>query len=290
MNNENTLLAIKPAFVPQAQAMLAATERVLEMDEAFLEMDMRVAAERAAAKRASTENLTDVPQDRGSENGYEYLPDIKTAVVAINGVFGHKLSAAQKAYGGVDVVDVIDAIESAAGNEAVERIVLDIDSPGGTVGGIPELAETIEDVQRGGQKQIIAFTDSMMASAAYWAAAGANAIYAAPSAEVGSIGVYMPVVDTSQSLKEQGINVELIKAGKFKGAGFPGVAIDEDVRQFLQAEVSETYDEFASFVTKYRPTLGGDKMQGQTFSGKRAAQIGMADGVKKNLNSLLETF
>ena len=261
MNNEHTLLAIKPAFVPQAQAMLAATE-----------------------------TLDDVRQDRGSESGYEYLPDIKTAVVAINGVLGHKLSAAQKAYGGVDVGAVIDAIESAAADDGVERIVLDIDSPGGSVGGIPELAETIEDVQRGGQKQIIAYTDSMMASAAYWAAAGANAIYAAPSAEVGSIGVYMPVVDTSQSLKEQGINVELIKAGKYKGAGFPGVAIDEDVRQFLQAEVDETYDEFTSYVQKYRPTLEGDKMQGQTFSGKRAAQIGMTDGVKKNLNSLLETF
>ena len=62
-------MAIKPAFVPQAQAMLAAVE-----------------------------NLADVPQDRVSENGYEYLPDIKTAIVAINGVLGHKLSAAQKAY------------------------------------------------------------------------------------------------------------------------------------------------------------------------------------------------
>jgi len=261
MNNENRPLAIHPARAIEARAMFAATD-VLDA----------------------------APMDRESENGYEYLPDIKTAVVAINGVLGHKLSAAHKAYGGVDVVDVIDAIEAAADNDGVERIVLDIDSPGGSVGGIPELAETIEDVQRGGQKQIIAYTDSMMASAAYWAAAGANAIYAAPSAEVGSIGVYMAVVDTSQNLKEQGVNVELIKAGKYKGAGFPGVAIDEDVRQFLQAEVSETYDEFVGYVKKYRPTLGGDKMQGQTFSGKRAAQMGMTDGVKKNLNSLLDTF
>ena len=260
MNNEYKLMAIKPAFVPQAQAMLAATE------------------------------LPAHNEDSTTESNYDYMLDNRTAIIPINGVLGHKLTPGQKAMGGVDTLDVIDAVESAANAAGVARIVLDIDSPGGTVGGIPELAETIEGVQRDGKKQIVAYTDSMMASAAYWAAAGANAIYASTSSEVGSIGVYMPVVDTSQNLKEQGINVELIKAGKYKGAGFPGVAIDEEVRNFLQAEVSETYGEFSSFVTKYRPDLGGDKMQGQTFSGKRAAQIGMIDGVKKNLKSLLETI
>lgn len=211
-------------------------------------------------------------------------------VIPIHGVIGHKISASAKAAGASDVVDIIEQVEAAASDDSISTIVLDVDSPGGTVGGIPELAETIEDVQRGGRKTIIAYTDGMMASAAYWAVAGANAIYASPSSEVGSIGVYMPVMDTSAALRDKGISVELIKAGKYKGAGFPGVAIDEEVRSFLQAEVNETYDDFVAFVSKYRPALGGDKMQGQTFSGKRAAQIGMIDGVKKNLKNALEMF
>ena len=257
MNNEAKLMAIHPACVPAAQAMLGAVN---------------------------------MPDDDEEKKGFEYYAENGTAIISINGVLGHKLTAAQKAMGGVDTIDVIEAVENAAADSDVQTILLDVDSPGGTVGGIPELAETIEDVQRGGQKQIVAYTDSMIASAAYWAVAGANAIYASPSSEVGSIGVYMPVIDTSQSLREQGVQVELIKAGKYKGAGFPGVAIDEEVRSFLQAEVNETYDDFVSFVSKYRPALGGDKMQGQTFSGKRAAQIGMIDGVKKNLKNALEMF
>tara|TARA_R100000781_G_C4069556_1_gene124007 strand:+ start:137 stop:919 length:783 start_codon:yes stop_codon:yes gene_type:complete len=260
MNNETKLLAIHPACVPKAQAMLTATE------------------------------LPKLSLDEDDEKEFDYYADSRLAIIPINGVLGHKLSAAQKAMGGVDTVDIMQAVETAAIDDDVEMIVLDVDSPGGTVGGIPELAETIEEVQREGKKQIIAYTDSMIASAAYWAVAGANAIYASQSSEVGSIGVYMPIIDSSLNLKEQGVTVELIKAGKFKGAGFPGVAIDEDVRSFLQAEVNETYDDFTAYVNKFRPSLGTDKMQGQTFSGKRAAQIGMIDGMKKNLKSLLETL
>ena len=242
----------------------------------------------AASATLSAELIIDDEDDDDMMDDYAMAEENGVAIIPVAGVIGHKVSAVSKLLGAVDTVDVIAAIELAAEDDDIDTIILDIDSPGGTVGGVPELAETVEDVQRAGVKKIYAYTDSMMASAAYWMAAGANGIFAAPSAEVGSIGVYLPVMDTSKALAEKGVTVEIFKSGKYKAAGFPGVALDEEVRKHLQLEVMETYNEFAGFVKKYRAELNYEYMQGQTLTGRKAADVGMVDGTAKNLDSLLQ--
>ena len=241
-----------------------------------------------ASATLSAELIIDDEDDDDMMDDYAMAEENGVAIIPVAGVIGHKVSAVSKLLGAVDTVDVIAAIELAAEDDDIDTIILDIDSPGGTVGGVPELAETVEDVQRAGVKKIYAYTDSMMASAAYWMAAGANGIFAAPSAEVGSIGVYLPVMDTSKALAEKGVTVEIFKSGKYKAAGFPGVALDEEVRKHLQLEVMETYNEFAGFVKKYRAELNYEYMQGQTLTGRKAADVGMVDGTAKNLDSLLQ--
>ena len=251
--------AILPACIEQAQATLGAN--IIESAEAE-------------------------PQDEMDE--YTFSEAGGVAIIPVHGVIGHKVGPVAKMLGAVDALDVMAAIELAADDDEVDTIILDIDSPGGTVAGVPELAETVEAVQESGTKKIYAYTDSQMASAAYWLAAGANGIFAAPSADVGSVGVYLPVMDTSAALKEQGVSVEIFKSGKYKAAGFPGVALDEEVRKHLQLEVMDTYNEFSGFVRKFRPELSYDSLRGQTFTGRRAAEIGMIDGEAKNLDSLLQ--
>jgi|TARA_R110002096_G_scaffold74822_3_gene177130 signal peptide peptidase SppA len=232
------------------------------------------------------EGAEDGPQDEMDD--YTFSEAGGVAIIPVAGVIGHKVSPIAKLLGAVDALDIMAAIELAADDDEVDTIILDIDSPGGTVAGVPELAETVEAVQASGTKKIYAYTDSQMASAAYWLAAGANGIFAAPSADVGSIGVYLPVMDTSAALKEQGVQVEIFKSGKYKAAGFPGVPLNEEVRKHLQLEVMDTYNEFAGFVKKFRPELNYEHLQGQTFTGRRAADIGMIDGEAKNLDSLLQ--
>ena len=241
-----------------------------------------------ASATLSAELIIDDEDDDDMMDDYAMAEENGVAIIPVAGVIGHKVSAVSKLLGAVDTVDVIAAIELAAEDDDIDTIILDIDSPGGTVGGVPELAETVEDVQRAGVKKIYAYTDSMMASAAYWMAAGANGIFAAPSAEVGSIGVYLPVMDTSKALAEKGVTVEIFKSGKYKAAGFPGVALDEEVRKHLQLEVMETYNEFAGFVKKYRADINYEYMQGQTLTGRKAAEVGMVDGTAKNIDSLLQ--
>ena len=241
-----------------------------------------------ASATLSAELIIDDEDDDDMMDDYAMAEENGVAIIPVAGVIGHKVSAVSKLLGAVDTVDVIAAIELAAEDDDIDTIILDIDSPGGTVGGVPELAETVEDVQRAGVKKIYAYTDSMMASAAYWMAAGANGIFAAPSAEVGSIGVYLPVMDTSKALAEKGVTVEIFKSGKYKAAGFPGVALDEEVRKHLQLEVMETYNEFAGFVKKYRADINYEYMQGQTLTGRKAAEVGRVDGTAKNIDSLLQ--
>jgi len=226
--------------------------------------------------------------DDGELDEYAFTTGNGVAVVPIYGVISHKIGPVAKMMGAVDTLDIMAALELAIDDDEVDIIILDIDSPGGTVAGVPELAEAVEAVQASGTKKIYAYTDSQMASAAYWLAAGANGIFAAPSADVGSVGVYLPVVDTSEALKEQGVTIEVFKSGKYKAAGFPGVALDTEVRQHLQHEVMDTYNEFSGFVQKFRPELSYSHLQGQTFTGRRAAEIGMVDGEAKNLDSLLQ--
>jgi ClpP class serine protease len=111
------------------------------------------------------------------------------------------------------------AFDEAMANEDVTHIVIDVDSPGGCVDGVPELAARIADAR--GKKPITAVANGMAASAAYWIASAADQIVVAPSGEVGSIGVYMVHFDFSEQLAQEGVTPTIIRAGQYKAEGNP---------------------------------------------------------------------
>jgi len=88
-------------------------------------------------------------------------------------------------------------------NPDVGAIVIDVDSPGGQVSGVDELARKIYDAR--GQKPIVAVSNHLMASAAYWIGTAADEVVVSPSAEVGSIGVFAVHEDMSAALEQQGV-------------------------------------------------------------------------------------
>ena len=105
-----------------------------------------------------------------------------------------------------------------------DAVILDIDSPGGTVAGTPELGAAVAALN--GQKPVYAFSSGLMCSAAYWIASQAEAIYATPSARVGSIGVVQTVIDNSARLHAEGIKV------------FGSDALTRDEKLFLGGDYS----------------------------------------------------
>ncbi len=180
------------------------------------------------------------------------------------------------------VPEAMDAIEEARRNPAVHTVLLDIDSPGGTVNGTPELASAMRSLAA--EKHTYAYTAGQACSAAYWLASQCDAIYAAPSARVGSIGVILPLLDASALFQKSGLRMDVIAAGKYKGAGVPGTSLSDEQRELLQQQVNETWQAFRSAVTSRR-SIAAEDMEGQTFSGTLAVERGLADA---RANSLAE--
>lgn len=187
-------------------------------------------------------------------------------------------------FGATDIEELIDAICEAADRPDVEAVFLDIDSPGGTVAGTPELAQVVADTCK--EKPVYAFSSGLMCSAAYWVASQAQAIYVTPSARVGSIGVMQPVVDDSEALRSQGIKVEVFAVGKFKGMGTPGVALTEDQRGMIQSNIEEVASDFHVAVLSRGRKIPAEAMEGQDFSGKQAQRLNLAGVVRDRAEAL----
>ena len=207
-------------------------------------------------------------------------------IVPVVGVIGKGLSPLEKMMGAVDVNDVSAAIDAFAANPEVEKVALQISSPGGTVTGVEELANKVRNLS----KPTLAYTDSEMASAAYWIGSAADRVVASPSSTVGSIGVYMAIPDYSEAAKMQGIKMVVIKSGKFKGAGIEGTSLDEDQMGNLQASVDTIHAEFKQAVNMKRKMVKAEAMEGQTFSGKQAAAQGLVTGLADSFNDALRSF
>ncbi|MDN8065928.1 S49 family peptidase [Burkholderia vietnamiensis] len=182
------------------------------------------------------------------------------------------------AYG---LVDFQAAFRAALEDPGVRSILIDVDSPGGSVYGVQELAKEIYAAR--GKKQIVAVANSMAASAAYWIASAAGEFYVTPGGEVGSIGVYLTHFDLSQAKKKEGISTTMISAGKYKVEGNPYQPLDADARKFMQSRVDDYYRAFTGAVARHRKTtasivrsrMGGGRLLGATA----ARSAGMVDGV-----------
>jgi signal peptide peptidase SppA len=203
----------------------------------------------------------------------DYEIEDGVAVLEISGVIGNKLPVWMQKYLGMTSADrIAEAIERADADLSVSALVLSIDSPGGTVSGVPEIGQRIAAMS----KPVVAFTDNLMASAAYWIGSQATAIVATKSAIVGSIGVYLPAISYKKMYENAGVSVDLIKAGKYKGALYPGTDLTEEQRDDLQDGVDYVYRLFSGAVAERRE-VDPEVMQGQDFYADDAVANGLID-------------
>lgn len=182
--------------------------------------------------------------------------------------------------------DDIKANVADALSQGVNGIVLNMDTPGGQMTGCAEASKVIADASD--SVPVYAFTDSMMASAGYHMAAGATGIFTTSSAMVGSIGCIIGFMDTSDAMKQQGIKPVYIASGKYKGAGASGTSLTDDQYEYLENMVTESAASFKSFVLDHRPSVPDEAMQGQVFTGAKAHENHLADGLVLGLDEVLE--
>lgn len=203
------------------------------------------------------------------------------AVIPVYGVISQRMNMMQEFSGGVSTELLGDTIKNAVEDSSIKSIVLDIDSPGGSVYGVQELADIIYQARE--QKHITAVANSLAASAAYWLGSAASEFVMTPGGEVGSIGVYMAHTDYSAMDESDGVKTTIIKAGKHKALGNPYEPLSEDDIAILQASVNDYYESFVNAVAKNRGVNASDVRngfaEGRTALAKEALASNMVDRV-----------
>ncbi|MGF6974909.1 signal peptide peptidase SppA [Paraburkholderia sp. JPY465] len=183
--------------------------------------------------------------------------------------------------GGAGLTQFLQAFKAALADDSCTSILIDVDSPGGSVYGVEELASEIYAAR--GKKRIAAVANSLAASAAYWIASAAGEFYVTPGGEVGSIGVYVAHMDRSKQLRKAGVDTKLVSAGKYKVEGNPYQPLAPEARKFLQSRVDDYYSKFTRAVARNRGvsalTVRNGMGQGRILGADAAKAAGMVDGI-----------
>jgi signal peptide peptidase SppA len=173
------------------------------------------------------------------------------------------------------------ALRALLTDDTVSQILIDIDSPGGSVYGVAELADEIQAARS--HKPVVAIANSLAASAAYWIGSAASEFYVTPGGEVGSIGVWQAHQDFSKALDEAGVKTTLISAGKYKVEGNPYSALDEEAQSFMQSRVDDYYAAFTKAVARGRNVpiaqVREGMGQGRVLGADAALAQNMVDGI-----------
>lgn len=202
--------------------------------------------------------------------------DAGVAVIPIHGVIVDHASSL-----GTSARDIGAMLRGALASRQVDAILFDVDSPGGIVMGIPELADEIRAAQA--VKPMAAYNGGLMASAAYWLGAAAGDVTATKSSETGSIGVYTWHEDWSKHLEQEGIAITEVSRGKYKTEGAPWKALSADAQAELDARVEEVYGWFLKSVAADRRTTPAQVRdgygQGRVLGAERARAANLIDRV-----------
>lgn len=239
-------------------------------------LEAHLAGEKAAVSIPTPEDPEDMIPEDYSSGGVRVIP--------IHGIIGKHMSALEMMCGGCSLDAVEAMVQDAKSDPLVTSVLFDVNSPGGTVTGVPELADQIE--QLASEKPTIAYTDSECCSAAYWLASQCRGVYSSHSATIGSVGVYIALLDESRALENEGIKVNAIHAGKWKLAGAPFKPLTDEERAMFQAGVDKTHAQFISAVTRNR-MISGDNLQGQCFDGEEAVAANLTDGIFSTFSEAL---
>ena len=203
------------------------------------------------------------------------------AVVPILGTIFHRAASLEESSGGTSTRHIKAQLDSAAKEKNVGTILLDVDSPGGGVDGIQELADDIFRARE--SKRIVALADVTMASAAFWLASQAHEIVGTPSSQTGSIGVFGLHEDLSERAKMLGVKMTIVSRGKFKTEGNPFEPLSDEAKEFFQKRVDAAYDNFVGAVARGRGVSVSEVKsgfgEGRALTAKDAKKAGLIDRI-----------
>jgi len=255
--------AIEPTYAAIVQDLLgfrAAGGRLTE-DEIVARIEAHTGEKFAGSRQAPT-------------------PSGSIAVIPIYGVIAHR---AFEASSGATSTEYVGAqLRRVMAEPSIGTILFDVSSPGGTIEGVPELAAAIAAARK--TKYIVASSNALMASAAYWIGSQAHEVVVTPSGGVGSVGVFTLTEDWSEKLARDGVKINAISAGDYKLEGAWWEPLSDEARAFLQQSVDSAYASFTGAVAKGRGTTAATVKkqygQGRCLEADAALAAGMVDRIE----------
>lgn len=244
-------------------------------------VDYQVAEQYLQLKKSA--GITDLITQLFGEAPKPYQTQGGTYVIPITGMIAKGLSPFE-AIGATDIDKLDDQIDEALAANP-KRILFHINSDGGTIDGVEEIAEKIRALP----VETIAYTSGSMNSAAFWIGSASDRVVASSSSSVGAIGVYSVSTDLSEQAKAMGIKVKVFRnsSSPFKGMGVAGTSLTDEQEALTQAEVDRAGDTFKQAVLQKRKLAKPEDMQGQALSGKDAAARNLITGLAPTLKALL---
>lgn len=182
----------------------------------------------------------------------------------------------------------INEIESYADDSDVKALLLFINSPGGGVAASQALNRAVNRVRV--EKPVIACMASVAASGGYYIACAADSIVAEQGTITGSIGVIATFLRTEELYQKIGLDVTVIKAGKYKDVGSPFREMTKEERAYLSDLLDDTYSQFVQAVVEGRNLPEDDVRriaEGRIYSGRQALDIGLVDRLGSYRDALL---
>lgn len=254
-----------------------------DMVRSFANVAYRWASGAAASAEVTEAVSADMQARDARRSAAASASNGSVAVIPVYGVVTQRGNMMDALCGGgsVSTQQLAASIADAINDETIGAIVLDVNSPGGEVYGVEEVADVIYAAR--GQKPIIAYANALAASAAYWIASQATEFHMTPSGDVGSIGVLCAHEDWSKFNAENGINVTYISAGKFKTEMNPDAPLSDEAQAFQQSRVNDYYSSFTKGVARGRgvpvSAVRSDMGEGRCFGATQALATKMVDAV-----------
>jgi protease IV len=179
---------------------------------------------------------------------------------------------------GIDPVRTAQALRDADADDSLAAVVLRVNSPGGSPAASWEIYEAVRNMQ----KPVVVSVGDVDASGAYYFSSAADRIVAAPSSDVGSIGVILQATDLAALYDKVGVRYTVLTKGKYKDIGTDTRAMTDEERQILLAQMDVVYEGFIQDVAKGRQktmTLAQvrEVATGLAFPGSEALDLGLVD-------------
>lgn len=214
--------------------------------------------------------------------GDSYGPSSTVAVVRAIGTLTQRVEEIGSAETR-SVAAIAAEVRAAVMAPNVDAVVLEVDSPGGEVFGVPEAWASIRESGR--MKPVVAHANSVAASAALYLASAANEVWVTPSGQVGSVGVYALHVDSSKAIESKGETWDFIVSDQspFKIEGNPAAPLTDEARAYMQREVNRYMAMFVRDLAAGRgvseKAVLADFGGGRMLSPSEAVKVRMVDKV-----------